>query len=660
MSKKNYLLNTLTIMMVGIVSVVLSSCGDDDEIPQKDPDNTGLISTLKSNKWITQDSSYGEGSNYHAWVDIETWTLYFTSDNAGVSYWVQKDYDTDLGNTTTKDYTLFNYQVSGNEVSITYEDSKTMMLYYQGGYLTTKSGGTIFVPSQMTSSDYQFARGLGPKTGSCGNELKYTYDDRTKKLVISGTGRMNDYSSSNQPWHDFAISEITIEHGCTYIGTHAFHNMVSVVDKVSFPSSIQEFGDYSCCDLLISKLLVPTEVVRFGKFAFSDCKSLRDVNFAGCDKLTDIDDFAFAYCPIVYTYFTLPNNVKNVGIMAFASSSFKNSFALNDKIETIGDKAFASLTTSAKIETLIIPNSVKSIGQMAFSGNIGVIKIGTGLRQMGDNPFWGNSRGSMYVNLGNPINMGMDNGTYKYIIANNDGNVTKNWTLYVPKGSKTAYQNAAGWKEFKSINEDASLTSGNGTPDDSGEGGSITGTANGHDWVDLGLSVKWATCNVGANKPSAFGDHFAWGETSKKSAYDWDTYQYYEDDGCIDIGADISGTEYDVAHEKWGGNWCMPTKKQVKELFANTTSEVTTLNGVTGLKLTANNGGSIFLPHSGAYLKTELRTEMYNGNRYGQYWTSTVYEGYPGRACYFSISNGYAQMQGDRCDGYTVRPVLKD
>lgn len=658
MCKKTYLSNILTMMMVGILSVGLFSCGDDDEIPQKEPD-TGFITTLKSNKWITRDSSYGEGSNYHAWVDIETWTLYFTSENTGVSYWVQKDYDTDLGNTTTKDYTLFNYQVSGNEVILTYEDSKTLTLYYQGGYLMTKSGGTIFEPSQMSSSDYQFARELGPKTGNCGDNLRYTYDDRKKELVISGTGRMNDYSSSSQPWHDFAISEITIEHGCTYIGTHAFHKLANVVDKISFPSSIQEFGDYSCCDLLITKLSVPTEVVRLGKFAFSDCKYLKDVTFYGCDKLTDIDDYAFAYCPIIYSYFTLPKNVKNVGIMAFAGSSFKSSFALNDKIETIGDKAFASSTGSAKIETLTIPNSVKSIGQMAFSGNIGVIKIGTGLRQMGDNPFRGNSKGSMYVNLGNPIDMGMANGTYKYIIANNDGNVTKNWTLYVPKGSKTAYQNAAGWKEFKSIIEDASLTSGNGTPDNDGQGGDITGTTNGHDWVDLGLSVRWATCNVGANKPGAFGDHFAWGETSKKSEYSWNTYEYYQNGNCTNIGVDISGTKYDVAHVKWGGDWCMPTDEQVDELLDNTTYEETTLNGVKGLKFISSNGGSIFFPYSGEYWGSELDTKMYNGDSFGDYWTSTLYEGYPGRACYFTISDGHAQMQGDRCIGRTVRPVLK-
>lgn len=46
-----------------------------------------------------------------------------------------------------------------------------------------------------------------------------------------------------------------------------------------------------------------------------------------------------------------------------------------------------------------------------------------------------------------------------------------------------------------------------------------TGTANGHGYVDLGLSVKWATCNVGASSPTGYGDYYAWGETTAKSDY---------------------------------------------------------------------------------------------------------------------------------------------
>lgn len=659
MTKKERFCSLLAMIMLATFSVGLSSCGDDND--DGGGDNNSLIQTLKSNKWITRDSSYGEGSNDHAWVDIETCFLYFTSDNSGVSYWIQKDYDTDLGNSTRKEYTLFSYSVSGNTVTITDENYNVSKYNYQGGYLVSESGGTIFESSPMTSNDYDLVRSLGPKTGTCGINLEYSFDDRTRKLTISGSGRMNDYNTSNQPWHDFAISEIVIEDGCTYVGSHAFHKLKYVVSDLDLPNSLQEIGDYAFCDLLISDLMVPTGLVRIGHYAFSDCEYLKKANFAGCDALEEIGDYAFGFCPVNMGYFTVPKNVKKIGSFVFLSSSFNN-ITLNDKLESVGDGAFGKITAS-KVE---IPNSVKSIGSQAFRGSFSEIRIGTGLTTIGDIPFVTSKSGKMYVNLGKPL--ALPSTAYQYIISNTYGNnAAGSWTLYVPKGSKTAYQNAVGWKTFKSIIEDTSLTSGNGNPDNSGQGDDnngqvvkLTGTANGHEYVDLGLSVKWATCNVGASKPEARGDHFAWGETSKKSEYSWNTYEYYKDGGCIEIGEDISGTEYDVAHMKWGGNWVMPTKDQVRELFANTTSEITKLNGVTGLKLTARNGGSIFLPHSGEYNKSELRTEMYNGNRFGRYWTSTVYESYPGRACYFFISNGHSQGQGDRYIGLTVRPVLKD
>ena len=654
---KKIILNYMTILVVAFVSISFVSCGGNDDIG-----NNSLIQTLKSNKWISRDSSYGEGSNSHAWVDVETCFLYFTSDNAGVSYWVQKDYDTDLGNSIRTDYSLFTYSVSGNTVTITDEYGYVSRYNYEGGYLVSESGGTIFESSPMTSNDYELVRSLGPKKGTCGNNLNYTFDDRTKILTISGSGRMNDYNSSNQPWHDFAISKIVIKDGCTYVGTHAFNNLKYVVPDLDLPNSLLEIGDCAFCDLLISDLVVPTELVRIGNYAFSDCEYLKKVNFAGCNVLEEIGDYAFAFCPINMSSFTIPTNVKRIGSFSFFVSSFRN-LTLNDKLESIGDQAFGEITSS-KLE---IPNSVKSIGSLAFRGSFSEIRIGTGLNTISGVPFVTSKSGRIYVNLGKPLPISSSD--YQYIIGNIYGNnASGSWTLYVPKGSKSAYQNAAGWKTFGSIIEDASLTSGNGASDDNGnngdndngQGGKLTGIANGHEYIDLGLSVKWATCNVGASTPGAFGDYFAWGETSKKSKYSWDTYQYYQNDACIDIGKDISGTEYDVAHVKWRGNWCMPTKEQVRELLRNTTHEVTKQNGVTGLKLTAKNGGSIFLPHSGEYKNTELRTEMYDGESYGSYWTSTLYEDYPGRACYFSISDGYAQMQQDRYLGCTIRAVLKN
>lgn len=100
------------------------------------------------------------------------------------------------------------------------------------------------------------------------------------------------------------------------------------------------------------------------------------------------------------------------------------------------------------------------------------------------------------------------------------------------------------------------------------------GTVNGHEWVGLSLSVKWATCNVGASSPSDYGGYYAWGVTSTKSRYDWDNCF-----DCInpkDIHNDSSWSKYkkvvkqvlqpnsghDTAHENRGGTWHVPTKTE--------------------------------------------------------------------------------------------------
>ena len=79
--------------------------------------------------------------------------------------------------------------------------------------------------------------------------------------------------------------------------------------------------------------------------------------------------------------------------------------------------------------------------------------------------------------------------------------------------------------------------------------------------IDLGLpsGTKWACCNVGANKPEAYGDYYAWGETQTKSTYSEQTYLYYKNGLYQDVGSDIAGTQYDVAHVKWGGSCVMPS-----------------------------------------------------------------------------------------------------
>lgn len=175
---------------------------------------------------------------------------------------------------------------------------------------------------------------------------------------------------------------------------------------------------------------------------------------------------------------------------------------------------------------------------------------------------------------------------------------------------------------------------------------------NSHEYVDLGLSVKWATCNIGASSPEEYGDYFAWGETETKSSYDEDNCETWEKE----IG-DIKGTSRDVAHVKWGGSWRMPTRGEIDELIYNCDWEWTTQNGINGYKVTGKNGNSIFLPAVGIRARASLGRTGTNGS----YWCSTPYEGNTQTAYYLDFgSSGYHDTYWDhsRGHGFSVRPVI--
>ena len=142
--------------------------------------------------------------------------------------------------------------------------------------------------------------------------------------------------------------------------------------------------------------------------------------------------------------------------------------------------------------------------------------------------------------------------------------------------------------------------------------------------IDLGLpyGTKWCCCNVGATTPEDYGGYYAWGETSEKSDYNNSTYAYYNSStrDYKNIGSDIAGTQYDVAHVRMGGSWRMPNDDQIEELYRNCTCTWTQQNDVNGILLTGKNGGQIFLPAAGYRWSADL----YNAGSYGYYWSSTV------------------------------------
>ena len=225
--------------------------------------------------------------------------------------------------------------------------------------------------------------------------------------------------------------------------------------------------------------------------------------------------------------------------------------------------------------------------------------------------------------------------------------------------------------------------------------------------VDLGLSVKWATRNLGADKPEEIGDFFAWGEVEphysslnpltwkagKETGYDWKAYRWCDGTAIgytkyFNPDYDGQGTchwagkgepdgkmeldpEDDAAHVILGGSWRMPTVEEVKELAdtkknENYKWEYKSLNGQEGMFVTyLVNGNSIFLPNTGMWegtIHSSVNTELDDVYRQGYFWASTM----PKVGPFY----GYCLVAGDksiagrtvsfRRDGLAIRPVTAE
>ena len=191
-----------------------------------------------------------------------------------------------------------------------------------------------------------------------------------------------------------------------------------------------------------------------------------------------------------------------------------------------------------------------------------------------------------------------------------------------------------------------------------------------HTYVDLGLpsGLLWATCNVGADAPEEYGSYYAWGETSQKDNYKWETYQYCNGNlnnltkYCASSSSGYNGyrdflgillPEDDAATVNWGSAWRMPTKEEWQELLDNTTSNWTTQNGVKGMLFTASNGHTLFLPDAGCYMN-DLLLSGYHGYYYSSSLCMTT--SWKAHGLDFK-SNQCVLSEYGRDLGYSVRPV---
>lgn len=180
--------------------------------------------------------------------------------------------------------------------------------------------------------------------------------------------------------------------------------------------------------------------------------------------------------------------------------------------------------------------------------------------------------------------------------------------------------------------------------------------------VDLGLTVKWASCNLGASAPEEYGDYYAWGETAPKADYSWSTYRWGSSSSTLTkynnndhkTSLDI---EDDAAHIKFGGKWRMPSDAEWADLRNQCKWTWITYKGVNGMAVTSKiNGNSIFLPAAGDRSSTCLG---YAGS-FGFYRSSSLTAGLPNSACFVNFGSDYVCWSYcSRYYGFSVRPVTE-
>ena len=189
--------------------------------------------------------------------------------------------------------------------------------------------------------------------------------------------------------------------------------------------------------------------------------------------------------------------------------------------------------------------------------------------------------------------------------------------------------------------------------------------------VDMGLSVKWANANIGADSDYAFGDYYAWGETETKTSYLMSNYKWGSIDyhrltkyntsssyGPVDNKV-ILEPEDDIAHIKLGGKWRMPTYEEFLELKNKCEWEWGFKEGNKGMFVTAPNGNSLFFPCAGCYRGSRVNNSPWEE---GHYWSSSLVSIEPERAYQLRFGYNYVEVRrwDSRDDGHSIRAVLEE
>ena len=473
-----------------------------------------------------------------------------------------------------------------------------------------------------------------PYTGNIVIPSYVNYNGKKFDVVAIGRHAMvkvnsTDNSGNVNGWSSYSgLTSITIPNSVTSIGYSAFYN----------------------CSGLTS-LSIPISVSSIGNYAFYGCSGLKHV-ISEIKTPFEINENVFSF----YTTakLTVPKGTKST----YQSTNYWNKFS--NIVES--SLQYKSLDDYIAVSSITKSNDGNSVVINPIIHGIETIYIDLTKKTTTESYCYihiYNDQETKHIDISSLNNMVLNN--VKYSILTLANNKTFDWLYYNPNNKNEViievekylggFGHIKGWQKNFGTSSIVNIAT-----DDS----VINNGYNIADPIDLGLSVKWASWNIGASKPEEYGSFFSWGEISPKSNYAWSTYKFGNPPSkynSTDKKKTLDPSD-DAAVVLWGGKWRMPTNDEEKELYQKCSWKYTKLNGINGYQVTGPNGNSIFLPAAGLY---DANSTLSNDNSGGWYWSSNSIDNLFASGLYFYSTNiSYSVTSHDKCDGHVIRPVYDD
>ena len=355
--------------------------------------------------------------------------------------------------------------------------------------------------------------------------------------------------------------------------------------------------------------------------------------------LTSIGAYAFYGCAI--TKIDIPAAVRNFGKKAFFSSSLQE-ICIPEGVTTLPDSLFGGhTTTTAPLKRIYLPGTLTSMYNIGLAyTHLQTLTIPKSVTDNSIVIHWRFDYMAKTIYASWTENVPRRGGRRE----SSNPYVTK---MHVPYGTTSLYTGGSDyyWSRVCGIIEDVDERA-----------------------IDLGLSIRWASCNIGATAPEENGDFYAWGDTLTRSSFTWGTYPYSGTttntmtkyctraaNGTVDNRSTLIAFD-DAAYIRWGETWRMPTKDEWNELFTQCTWKDTMYNDVPVWQVTGPNGNSIYLPKVGYKNNSSVTAGCY-------YWSSTLNTTNSNdgcnRALYINAADRSGAKYGLRYVGMPVRAVYR-